>query len=159
MGIIDRVSQTATLIKGLVQGIFQGAHLSGQKQREYQYITLEEVIEFNKLLTRQAGLLRDRGGLESAIMRPQTAAYYKEADIATQTALLIDGIAMAHAFIDGNKRTALLAGVTFLEINGYKLQGGQNQLGKQIGVLVTGQDIELFTKWLRVRIKMLYNVV
>lgn len=156
MGIIkDITTHAVNLMKRLAHIVLSSKHPRVQKHNKYLYITVEEVIEFNKFVTRQAGLLRDRPGLESAVMRPQMAAYYEEADIATQMALLIDGIAMIHAFIDGNKRTALLAGVTFLEVNGCKLQGGQNQLGKQIEKLVTGRDIELFTKWLRIRIKSL----
>jgi hypothetical protein len=34
-------------------------------------------------------LLRERGALESAVMRPQTAAHYEQADLVTQAALLI----------------------------------------------------------------------
>jgi death on curing protein len=32
------------------------------------------------------------------------------------------GIAKNHAFIDGNKRTAYLAAIVFLEVNGYPLE-------------------------------------
>ena len=107
------------------------------------------------MVTSQAGLLRDRGGLESAIMRPQTAAYYEGADISIQTALLIDGVAMIHAFIDGNKRSALLTGVTFLEVNGFTLRDSQNVIGKQIEKLVIERDVALFTEWLRTHIRPL----
>ena len=59
-----------------------------------------------------APALRDEGALESALMRPQMAAHYESADLATQAALLIIGIALAHPFVDGNKRTAFLCGVS-----------------------------------------------
>ena len=62
---------------------------------------------------------------------------------------------MAHAFIDGNKRTALLVGVTFLFVNGYELQHSRHVLGEKIEELVIGRDIDLFTEWLRIRIKKL----
>lgn len=52
--------------------------------------------------------LRDEGLLESALMRPQMAAHYEEADITRQAALLAVGISQAQAFLDGNKRTAYL---------------------------------------------------
>jgi death on curing protein len=38
------------------------------------------------------------------------------------TAIYIIGIAKAHAFPDGNKRTSFLAAAYFLDINGYGLQ-------------------------------------
>ncbi len=43
-------------------------------------------------------------------------------DKKSQNLSLTDGICMAHAFIDGNKRTALIACVTFLELNSFTLK-------------------------------------
>ncbi len=87
-------------------------------------------------------------------MRPQMAAYYEEADVVTQTALIISGIALAHAFVDGNKRTALLAGTTFLDLNGFTIQQAPGGLGRQIEGLVlhTGgvqEATERLVAWLR----------
>ena len=123
------------------------------KSKSYTYLTVEEVIEFNVRVTNQRGLLRDQPGLESTIMRPQMVAYYEDADIVIQTAVLIEGIAMAHSFIDGNKRTALLAGVTFLDINGYELRDARNVLGKRIEDLVVTRDTKQFREWLQSRIQ------
>ncbi len=53
---------------------------------------------------------RDRGALESAVARPKMAVHYEDEDIAEQATILIAGIALGHAFVDGNERTALLAG-------------------------------------------------
>ena len=97
-------------------------------------------------------LLRDRAGLESAIMRPQMASHYKDADIVEQAALLVDGISMSQAFLDGNKRTALIACVTFLDINGFKLKRKNEEFGKKIEALAVTRDMEHFTLWLRKRI-------
>lgn len=141
-------------IKRAIGLVFPG-FLPQKHKGHLNYITLEEVIEFNKLVTGEGGLLRDRAGLERAIMRPQTAAYYEDADIARQASLLIEGVAAIHAFIDGNKRTALLTGLTFLEVNGYKVRDAHNVIGKRIEELVIGHDIELFTTWLRSRIQSL----
>jgi death on curing protein len=54
------------------------------------------------------------GLLESAVMRPQFAAFYEDADLIRQAALLAVGISQAQAFLDGNKRTAFHAAATFL---------------------------------------------
>ena len=51
---------------------------------------------------------------------------------------------MAHAFIDGNKRTALIACVTFLELNGFTLKNAHGLLGKEIEALVVGRDMDHF---------------
>jgi death-on-curing family protein len=87
------------------------------------YLTAGEVIAFHAEIMRRAGqpptLLRDHGLLESAVQRPQNAAYYEEADIVTQAALYMVGIALNHPFVDGNKRAGYIAGMTFLLLNGY----------------------------------------
>ena len=67
--------------------------------------------------------VRDIGLLESALARAKNiAAYEPEADIARLAAAYGFGIAKNHPFIDGNKRTALVATRTFLILNGYTLQ-------------------------------------
>ena len=87
------------------------------------YLTSGEVIAFNREILRRAGqpagLLREQGLLESAVQRPQNAAYYAGADIITQAALYMVGIALNHPFVDGNKRTGYITGMTFLQVNGY----------------------------------------
>jgi death-on-curing protein len=66
--------------------------------------------------------VRDLGLLESALARPRNiAAYEPEADIARLGAAYAFGIAKNHPFVDGNKRTALVACRTFLMLNGYQL--------------------------------------
>jgi len=86
------------------------------------YLTVLDVIAMHdELIERTGGAvgLRDEGALDSAIMRPQMAAYYEEADLVTQAVLLMSGIALAHAFVDGNKRTALASGL-FLQVKDFK---------------------------------------
>lgn len=66
---------------------------------------------------------RAPGLLASAAHRPRarmfgTAAYD---DLHEQAAALLHGIATNHPLVDGNKRTAWLATVTFLALNGVDL--------------------------------------
>lgn len=66
--------------------------------------------------------VRDQGLLESALARPQNIAVYEpDADIARLAAPYAFGISKNHPFVDGNKRTALVACRTFLILNGYQL--------------------------------------
>jgi death-on-curing protein len=44
--------------------------------------------------------------------------YYEGANVITQVALYMVGIALNHPFVDGNKRTGYISGVTFLQVNG-----------------------------------------
>lgn len=62
--------------------------------------------------------LRDSGLLESALERPISKFHYGKPDKAELAAAYAFGIARNHPFIDGNKRTALVASFTFLYLNG-----------------------------------------
>ncbi len=65
--------------------------------------------------------LRDQGLLESALARPQNAFGYGEDDVVALAVRLLAGIAQAHAFTQGNKRTCFVAMVQFLNENGYEV--------------------------------------
>lgn len=65
------------------------------------------------------------GALESALERPRSYAHYQDADLALQAAVLAHGIAESQPFFDGNKRLALVAMLTFLELNGYRVEAEQ----------------------------------
>jgi death-on-curing family protein len=76
--------------------------------------------------------LRSRDALEGALGRPQSYAPYEEADMALQAAVLAHGIAETQPFIDGNKRTALIAMLTFLELNGFRVTACDPELAEWI---------------------------
>jgi death-on-curing protein len=61
--------------------------------------------------------LRDSGLLDSALARPLNRAGYGEPDLAELGALYALAVARNHPFVDGNKRTAWAAMVTFLDLN------------------------------------------
>ncbi|AZO48335.1 MAG: type II toxin-antitoxin system death-on-curing family toxin [Mesorhizobium sp.] len=65
--------------------------------------------------------LRDENALESALARAENKANYGDPSIEELAAAYIFGIAGNHAFVDGNKRTAMVAAGAFLIINGYGL--------------------------------------
>lgn len=68
--------------------------------------------------------LRDEGLLKSALARPHNLLAHSEQhpDVARLAASYAHGIAHNHPFIDGNKRTALIAARTFLLLNGRDLE-------------------------------------
>jgi death-on-curing protein len=69
--------------------------------------------------------LRDASLLHSALARPQNLFAYGETDIFQLAANCAEAISRNHAFVDGNKRTAFMAAVNFLELNGYVLQAAK----------------------------------
>ena len=79
-----------------------------------------------------ADQLRDQSALEGALGRPRSYANYEDADIALQAAVLAHGIAESQAFIDANKRLALVAMLTFLELNGYRVEASDPDLADWI---------------------------
>ncbi len=81
----------------------------------------EAIYEFGGL----AGI-RDFGLLESALDRPRNRfAYEPKSTLFELAAALCVGLAKNHPFIDGNKRTALLATRAFLFLNGHALEPTQ----------------------------------
>lgn len=61
--------------------------------------------------------IRDNGLLDSALGSAMNAYHYGNGDIFDVAAAYAYHIAQAQAFLDGNKRTAIGAALTFLEYN------------------------------------------
>ena len=83
--------------------------------------------------------LRDEGLLLSALARPQQRHTYRDdADIVELAAIRTAGILKNHPFVDGNKRTGFLIGILFLEINGYRFQGSEEETTQAVLSLAAG---------------------
>jgi death on curing protein len=111
------------------------------------YLTLADVLVLHALIigataSEAADQLRNRAGLEGALARPETYAHYQDADLALQAAVLAHGIAEGQQFIDGNKRTALIAMLTFLEINGWRIEASDRDLADWILAFSAGATPE-----------------
>ncbi len=103
------------------------------------YLTALDVQRMHQELIEEFGapsILCDFGALDCAVTRPKTLAYYEEADIFTQAAALVAGIALARAFEDGNKRLAYVAGETFLLVNGVELSADSIAYADEVLALV-----------------------
>jgi death-on-curing protein len=64
--------------------------------------------------------------LASALSQPKASRHYTQADLFTLAAAYAFHIARNQPFIDGNKRAAVLAALTFLEINGVNTSRGMD---------------------------------
>ncbi|HRM93468.1 MAG: type II toxin-antitoxin system death-on-curing family toxin [Alicycliphilus sp.] len=94
--------------------------------------------------------LRDEGLLDSALTRPQNLAAYGNPDHAALAASYGLGLAKNHAFVDGNKRAALLATGLFLYLNGWRLTASQADTTLAMLSLAAGELSEDdFAAWLR----------
>ncbi|WP_298568353.1 type II toxin-antitoxin system death-on-curing family toxin [Streptomyces luteogriseus] len=89
---------------------------------------------------------RAPGLLASAVHRPRarmfgTAAYD---DLYEQAAALLHALAANHPLVDGNKRTAWLATVTFLALNGVDLAGADQDTAYALVVdVASGTEAEV----------------
>ena len=98
--------------------------------------------------------IRDMGGLESALARPQNLNSYDTPDIASLTASYAIGIAKAHAFVDGNKRTAWTIASSFAWINGYTLVYDKAEAVSVMLRVADGQvTLDQLTEWYRARFR------
>jgi death-on-curing protein len=99
--------------------------------------------------------LRDESLLLTALARPRNIATYGTPDSADLVAAYAVGIARNHAFVDGNKRTAIIvaAGV-FLPVNGYELAATNEEMVRVMLAVADGSMPEIklaawFREWMR----------
>ena len=95
------------------------------------FLTLDQVKRFHSIGLAEHGgtdVIREPGLLESAVRQPQNVYCYENGDLFDLAAVYAFHIAQAQAFLDGNKRTAVIAALTFLEINGIETAGDSMDL-------------------------------
>ncbi|MBI5288226.1 MAG: type II toxin-antitoxin system death-on-curing family toxin, partial [Chloroflexi bacterium] len=89
-----------------------------------RYITVDDVIAYHEAILRDGGArpapLLSFAKLESALLGPSAEAFGKEfyPELAEKAAALLQGVVIAHPFLDGNKRAGLAAMLLFLALNG-----------------------------------------
>ena len=94
--------------------------------------------------------VRDRGLLESAILRPVNQWHYGQTDMAALAAAYAYGLARKHAFVDGNKRIAFHAMMVFLRLNGIAFAPDPAHATAIILSLAAGEvSEESLTRWIR----------
>ena len=97
--------------------------------------------------------VRDRGAIESALMRPINLALYAEPDAADLAASYACGLAKNHGFVDGNKRTAWVAARLFLVDNGHDLAFNVDEAVQVMEQVAASEISEAeLAQWLRERI-------
>ncbi len=109
----------------------------------------EVVLAIHEVVLRVHG---GRGGvrlLESALGRPRNAQVYGSANAFELAASYAAGIVRDHPFVDGNKRTAFVAAVTFLELNGWRFRATEEDAVAWMVALAEKESSERrFAAWL-----------
>lgn len=117
-------------------------------------LSLEQLLQLHALVIQLTGGgdgLRDLGRLESAIAT-QTQQVFSDdlyPHIFDKAAAMIRGIIGDHPFIDGNKRTAMLAGLTLLELNGIVIHIDTGEIENIAVKIATEQlDVPYISNWI-----------
>lgn len=86
--------------------------------------------------------IKDYALFDSAICEPMKSFASQDLypDITTKAACYLRSLAMNHPFYDGNKRTALLSTIIFLELNGYKVTCDNSTLYNLTKEIVQNKD-------------------
>ena len=125
--------------------------------REIEWIRLESVHAMHSRQIAEHGGSEghDEGLLQSALARPENLFAYggDEVDVAALAASYAFGIARNHPFLDGNKRTALVVSVTFLNLNGYDFDATPAEIYAAFLGLAEGTVSEdELAEWFRTRL-------
>lgn len=97
------------------------------------FLDVEDVLLIHEeQLPRYGGSpgIRDRGLLESAVAMPRATAggEFAHEDLFAMAAAYAFHIAQNQPFVDGNKRTGLLAALVFLDLNGVGVADPEERL-------------------------------
>lgn len=121
--------------------------------KEPEWVLRETVLILHEQSLAQFGGsagIRDEGMLDSALGRPQNAFAYGKATYFTLAAGYAFGLAKNHPFIDGNKRSAFLTAVLFLELNGFEFEAGEVDATVRTLALAAGEMSEAdYANWLK----------
>jgi death on curing protein len=127
------------------------------------HLSIGIVREIHAESIRQFGGLRgirDENLLASAVLAPQSSFGGKSpyADIVEIAAAYLFYICKNHPFLDGNKRTAMMAAIVFLRFNGIEPKADSEQWEKlMLDVAASRLDRDGTTSCLRKLVKQLRN--
>ncbi|MEU4093976.1 type II toxin-antitoxin system death-on-curing family toxin [Streptomyces sp. NPDC026673] len=103
-----------------------------------RHLTFAEVADLARLACGgEPPAVRDPGLLASAVHRPRARMFGVEAygdDVFAGAGALLHAIAANHPLVDGNKRTAWLAAVVFLALNGVDLRSADQDAAYELVV-------------------------
>jgi death-on-curing protein len=126
-----------------------------------RYLTIDELIYINEQVTLASSKIhtivdgkrkvRDMSLLEAAAGRPMTTVFGEDAypTVPEKAAALLHSIARNHPFADGNKRTATVAALFMLEVNGLCVTWDASEALTTIAETAEGErDAASFADWL-----------
>ncbi|MGO4255990.1 type II toxin-antitoxin system death-on-curing family toxin [Marmoricola sp. RAF53] len=106
---------------------------------DVEHLGVEDLLLLTKMLG--AGPVRDVGLLDAAAARARSTVFGQDAypTIELKAAALMHSLCGNQALVDGNKRLALLATVTFLRVNGCRFGLSQDEAFDLVGATAAGR--------------------
>lgn len=117
-------------------------------------LTIEQVLQFHAIILikdTSADGVRDIGRLEAAVATQYQQVFGKELypDAYMKAAAIMRGIIADHPFIDGNKRTAMLAGLALMELNGRLITAPIGAIEDvAVAIATDNKTVEQIAAWL-----------
>lgn len=117
------------------------------------YPSVEDILMLHEFLIEEIGGssgVRDRGLVESAVFRPRQ--FFGGDDLYPglfqKAAALFESLVKNHPFVDGNKRTAALSAVTFMQRNGMRVTASNEELVTfTLSVATNSPGIDVIAAW------------
>ena len=99
-----------------------------------RYLTVGDVVRFTRLFPDGPYGVRDAGLLALAVQRPQLQVLGRDAypDLPRKAAALLHSLALTRPLVDGNERTALLAALALLHVNGTSVGVTSPRAGREL---------------------------
>ncbi len=125
-----------------------------------RYLTVDELIYINEQLPAKEPIhkilqgrqkVRDLDLLEAAAGRPMQTVFGEDAypTLPEKTAALLHSLARNHPFADGNKRTATIAAIFMLAVNGLRVNWLPEDALQKILLIAEGHlSVADFAAWL-----------
>lgn len=117
-------------------------------------LAFETVVAINQkvLKSHEPHAVIDEGKILGALGRPlhTFAGTVLYPTVPARAGALIHGIAAAHGFAEGNKRTSWIAGMAYLDTHGFEVRNmTQEESGQPLLDLINGaMDLDSYTIWL-----------
>jgi death on curing protein len=121
------------------------------------FISLVELLEIHDEFIKATGGsqgARDIGRLEAALATQRQEVFNKQVypTIHAKAAAIMRGIICDHPFVDGNKRTGMVAALTLLKMNGYIFSFDKGEIEDfAVKVAVEKLDVPEIAEWLKAK--------
>lgn len=101
-----------------------------------EYLTTHDLVWINEVVT---GRIQPYNYVTLEAVMAGQYAYGKSSDVLAQASTLLGRLLTKTPFLEGNRRTAFIATLTFLNANGYVVQAGDAQAAQIVEALAEGR--------------------